>query len=107
MQVHGNISLYISVEEKARRKPTVDLDSLSDAAVTIDLNVFEYQGIYSLKTEMGDVLIEDAGCDSLTELEQSGDHDDSGEPSYKYGRIGNTRDTRSKPTRNLPAACDF
>ena len=97
--VHGNISVFVSVEEKARRKPTVDLDSLSraisDAGVTIDLNVFEYQGIYSLKTAMGDTSIKDAGCDSITELEQSGDHDDSGEPSYQYGRIGNTRDTRT------------
>jgi hypothetical protein len=93
--VHGNISVVMSVEERERLKPTVDLTTLNDAEVTIDLNVFEYQGVYSLNSAMGDVSIEDAGCDSITELDSSGDDDSSSEPSFKAGRIGNTRDTRT------------
>ena len=93
--VHGNISVVMSVDERERLKPTVDLSTLSDAEVTIDLNVFEYQGVYSLSTAMGEVFIEDAGCDSITELDRSGDIESSSEPGFVSGRIGNTRDTRT------------
>ena len=93
--VHGNISFTMSVEDREVLSPTVDLDPLNDADISMNLNVFEYQGVYSLQTARGDVMIEDAGCDAIVELEQTGDDDDSGEPSFKAGRIGNTRDTRT------------
>lgn len=90
--VHGNITILMSANRRASEG--VDMSGL-EGDINLNLNAFEYQGMYELLTDAGNIDIRDDGCNAIVEHERSGDNDDSDEPSSMVGRIGNVRDMRT------------